>query len=295
MKKIIVLCTLTLLLSCSAGKKFLNYVNSKNGDLTSNDIYECGSFPTKEEFLKHANHPLRTDSVILSKSDDIKNVVISVLTEHDSLFTQSWKHKRDSLYSLSVKDSVVQKDIRYYDSLDALPLEKVTLQVLPNGKVWFHEFNKRVRLDSITEKSIEKEFEKIQFDSISDYKAAKTFFLKVGMEEDRVRTGKIEGLQFVTPKGRSRSSIMYIVRKHLKYLRYAYNAHLTKGNFEGRVVVKFAIDEHGKVIFCAVYKSTIKNENFKKDVVKIVRQWRFAPIYKPGDITEVNYPFVFSQ
>ncbi len=96
--------------------------------------------------------------------------------------------------------------------------------------------------------------------------------------------------------GRSKASIMRVVMQNLAALRYAYNRRLReKPGLKGKVTVKFAIDEFGKVIFCEVVSSSMGDSVFEKQVVSKVRRWVFEKIDKPGDVTEVVYPFVFSN
>ncbi len=96
--------------------------------------------------------------------------------------------------------------------------------------------------------------------------------------------------------GRSRASIMQVVMNNLAALRYAYNKRLREmPGLKGRVTVKFAIDEFGKVVFCSIVSSTM-NDKVLEDIVKAkILKWKFNRINKPGDVTEVVYPFVFSQ
>lgn len=96
--------------------------------------------------------------------------------------------------------------------------------------------------------------------------------------------------------GRSRASIMRVVMQNLAALRYAYNRRLReKPGLRGKITVKFAIDEFGKVIFCKVVGTTINDATLERTVVSKIKRWVFEKIDKPGDVTEVVYPFVFSQ
>ncbi|MBD3320890.1 MAG: TonB family protein, partial [Chitinivibrionales bacterium] len=96
--------------------------------------------------------------------------------------------------------------------------------------------------------------------------------------------------------GRSMASIRRVVMQNLAALRYAYNKRLReKPGLRGKITVKFAIDEFGKVIFCQVVGSTIGDATLEKTIVSKVKRWAFGKIDKPGDVTEVVYPFVFSQ
>jgi TonB family protein len=111
---------------------------------------------------------------------------------------------------------------------------------------------------------------------------------------------KVSAPQFVSggslTGGRSKASIMRVVMQNLAALRYAYNKRLReKPGLQGKVTVKFAIDEFGKVIFCEVVQSTMGDPNFEEIVVSKIKRWVFEKIDKPGDVTEVVYPFVFTQ
>lgn len=99
----------------------------------------------------------------------------------------------------------------------------------------------------------------------------------------------------ITTGGRSRSSIARVVQQNMAALRYAYNRRLReKPGLSGKIRVRFAIDEFGKVIFCDVIESTMDDATFKKLIAAKIKLWVFEKIDKPGDVTEVIYPFVFS-
>jgi TonB family protein len=96
--------------------------------------------------------------------------------------------------------------------------------------------------------------------------------------------------------GRSKLSINRVVMQNIAALRYAYNKRLReKPGLKGRITIKFAIDEFGNVIFCQLEESTMTDQTLEVAVVDKVKRWKFERIDKPGDVTEVVYPFVFSQ
>lgn len=96
--------------------------------------------------------------------------------------------------------------------------------------------------------------------------------------------------------GRSKASIMRVVMQNIAALRHAYNKRLReKPGLKGKVTVKFAIDEYGKVIFCQVVESTMGDSDLESEIAGKIKRWIFEKIDKPGDVTEVVYPFVFSQ
>ncbi len=96
--------------------------------------------------------------------------------------------------------------------------------------------------------------------------------------------------------GRSRASIMRVVMQNLSALRYAYNKRLReKPGLQGKITCKFAIDEFGKVIFCEVVESSMRDAQLEGEVADKIKRWAFEKIDKVGDVTEVVYPFAFSQ
>jgi TonB family protein len=95
---------------------------------------------------------------------------------------------------------------------------------------------------------------------------------------------------------RSRESIMKVVMAHLGEIRKAYNNRLReKPGIKGTITVKFAINAAGAIIFCQMVSSTLGDGALEQQVVANIRGWQFVSIDKPGDVTEVVYPFTFSQ
>jgi TonB family protein len=95
--------------------------------------------------------------------------------------------------------------------------------------------------------------------------------------------------------GRSRSSIMAVVFQNIPALRYLYNSRLNLiPGLKGKITVKFAVDEFGNVLHCEIVDSSIKDAELEQKVVTKIRAWRFDKIDKPGDVTEIVYPFVFA-
>jgi TonB family protein len=95
--------------------------------------------------------------------------------------------------------------------------------------------------------------------------------------------------------GRSKSEIMRVVMQNIGALRYAYNRCLReKPGIKGKITIRFAIDEIGNVIHCEVIESSMDDKDLESTVTAKIMRWKFERIDKPGDITEVVYPFVFS-
>jgi hypothetical protein len=94
---------------------------------------------------------------------------------------------------------------------------------------------------------------------------------------------------------RSKKSIMCVVYPNLKPMRYLYNRYLHEaGLFKGKITVKFAINEYGKVIFAKVIENTTKNDNFANEELELIKGWVFPKLNNPRDVTEVIYPFIFA-
>lgn len=110
----------------------------------------------------------------------------------------------------------------------------------------------------------------------------------------RIAPPAIQGVS-LTGAGRSKSEIMRVVLQNLSALRYAYNQRLReRPGLTGKITIKFAVDERGNVIACEVIGSSIADSQLETVIKDKILRWRFDKIDKPGDITEVVYPFVFS-
>jgi len=97
------------------------------------------------------------------------------------------------------------------------------------------------------------------------------------------------------PGGRTRHSIMKVVQQNITGLRYLYTTWLRgQPGLKGKITVRLAIDEFGKVVSVTVMDSTLPDPALEAAIVGQIRAWRFDRIDKPGDITEVIHPFVFS-
>ena len=95
---------------------------------------------------------------------------------------------------------------------------------------------------------------------------------------------------------RPRDNILMLINFNKSVLGNAYSRRWAdKPDLQGTVTVRFGIDEHGKVVFCKVVKTTMNDDVFEKKVCDIVKKWLFGEINNPGDIMEVVYPFKFYQ
>jgi TonB family protein len=119
--------------------------------------------------------------------------------------------------------------------------------------------------------------------------------LRDGTSEDEGPPSPIIGAPQMNG-GRSRASVQRVVVQNMNVLGDAYSSRLrNRPGLTGKVVVDFSIDEFGAVVSAQVKESTMNDPKFELQVVDIVKTWRFEKIDKPGDITKITYPFVFSE
>jgi TonB family protein len=130
--------------------------------------------------------------------------------------------------------------------------------------------------------------------------AAKEIFDKIHQINDPLggllRGGPIKKDGTLLSGGRDRASIQKFVNENIAALKYAYSKRLReKPGLAGKITVKFAIDEFGKVLFVKLVESTVNDSELETTVIARVKGWQFEKIDKPGDVTEVTYPFVFGK
>jgi TonB family protein len=95
--------------------------------------------------------------------------------------------------------------------------------------------------------------------------------------------------------GRNKATIQRVIRQNMSALRYAYNKFLNEHPaMQGKVTIRFAIDEFGRVIFCDIINSSTGSSEFDLMIAAKIKRWAFDRIDKPGDVTEVVFPFVFT-
>jgi Ca-activated chloride channel family protein len=113
-------------------------------------------------------------------------------------------------------------------------------------------------------------------------------------------TIKVSGPEYIKggpPSGGiSKFSITSVVTQNMAALRYVYNKRLReKPDLTGKITLKFAIDEFGKVIYCQVVKSTIKDPELEIAITSKIKFWIFEISKKQCDVTEVVYHFTFTR
>lgn len=244
--------------------------------------------------------------------------------ESDSLFAEyqksSFNQKRTFSYLKPVLDSLekcITPVINEPQYRFRLKFRTVLINVFPSGKIslgGYRDFikpdstsvqgpelpNAYYKPDSLLKLRLDTIASKFKTDSLPDYKP---YFCIPGniTETSSGFTFEFRDSCYYFANlmgGRSKASIMKVVLSELGDLKDAYNARLREGlRFNGKITVKFAIDERGKVIFGEIVQpgTTISDEYLRREFIRIIKTWRFERINKPGDITEVVYPFVLSQ
>lgn len=110
----------------------------------------------------------------------------------------------------------------------------------------------------------------------------------VGTELPPPRVGTVEGM-------RNRADIQRTVLQNIPSLRHSYNRRLqARPGLAGKVTVRFAIDEYGNVLYCEVLSSTLRDAELERTIQSQIKRWRFRSIDRTGDVTVIEYPFVFS-
>jgi hypothetical protein len=156
------------------------------------------------------------------------------------------------------------------------------------------------RADTVLYPFIDSIVAKYKTDSIPDYKSFLWIKGRIENQSSKYLFSFADTSYYTTglTGGRSRASIMRVVMDKIDLLKRAYNQTLkTRKGLQGKITVKFAIDEYGIVIFAVIIPSgtTIHDTPLQNEFIKIIKTWKFEKILKPGDVTEVVYPFNLSQ
>jgi hypothetical protein len=237
------------------------------------------------EYQKESYHPKRTVAYLRPKLDSLASRITAILNDSrikpkirakslSFVVLPSGRFKRGSFAGLPLPDSQMLKDtvlLKKYYNQDSLLI---------------------VFVDSVAVR--------YRADSIPDYKPNLWVNGLIKNDSSKFMYSFTDSSCYVSglTGGRSRASIMREVMIGLRDLKAAYNRTLReRPGLKGKITVKFAIDEFGKVIFAEAETpgTTIDDAALIDEFVKIVSTWKFGRIAKPGDVTEVVYPFVLSQ
>jgi hypothetical protein len=111
------------------------------------------------------------------------------------------------------------------------------------------------------------------------------------VSSDFMKNGKLIG-------GVSRAKVQRVIMQNMKGFRYDYNKRLQKKpQLTGKITVKFAINEYGRVFFVQVVESesTIYDDELEAAVAARIKGCYFERSDIPDDVTEVIYPLIFSN
>jgi len=113
----------------------------------------------------------------------------------------------------------------------------------------------------------------------------------------RVEKARVDSAKTRMVKGaRSADSIYRGVVKYASGLRLAYNQRLRENpNLKGKLSVKIAINEFGKVVSAQTVESTVNDSEFESTIISYVKRWEFEKIDVVGDVSTVTYPFNFNK
>ncbi len=219
-------------------------------------------FLSPEDLDKKSKNLSRTPEVIKKTFIKTKPVIISFFKDRDSLF-----NNKDTLgiyFIIGYKGKIIPKR------------------------------TDNILFDSLTIKDFNSILKSYYMDSIKDY----SFNVKLYVKLQKKPSGLtyIIDDKIVYNQIRTKSSIMRTVMLNLAYLRYAYNRRLReKPGLRGRISVKFAINEKGKIIFSKIVSTNMHDIKLEKIVLEIIKTWEFCPVNNTKDIVEVVYPFVFDK
>lgn len=90
----------------------------------------------------------------------------------------------------------------------------------------------------------------------------------------------------------TQKQIETVIRAHAAGIKYCYESELVRfPKLDGKITVKWWIDEEGIVFKAAIDSSTVENANLEECVLRQVKRWQFP---KPGGGTVlVRFPFIF--
>jgi TonB family protein len=214
-----------------------------------------------------------------------------------------WLQSRDSLRSLQIIRNRMtlntQRISGFFWGRDSVfkgsDTIKLGVAVQPNGKFTIFSVKDGIKLDTASASHFVDTLNMARLDSIPNYVVSAQIILKIRRKgNNKLLISVPDTIRYC--EVRSRQSIMATVMQDLKYMRYAYNRRLRDmPGLKGKITIRFAVDEFGKVIFSGMQESTMGDKVLETEVVQIVKTWEFCPIRNHGDVCEVVYPFVFSQ
>jgi TonB family protein len=100
----------------------------------------------------------------------------------------------------------------------------------------------------------------------------------------------------VETEGLSKASIGKVIKQHWNEVKSCFERELNKDPkcLHGTIVLKFAINEAGKVSQASVSETTMNNRKVEDCIVQRALQWTF-PAPTGGRAVQVTYPWTFNQ
>lgn len=95
---------------------------------------------------------------------------------------------------------------------------------------------------------------------------------------------------------RSSADIMAVVLRNISSLRAIYDQAVKKDSrLKGIIKFKLVINQSGSIVSVVVLATSTGKPDFDKQITTAIKSWQFGKTDKPGDVTEVVYPFTFQQ
>jgi TonB family protein len=167
--------------------------------------------------------------------------------------------------------------------------------ISPTGKMSFMGFVEDISVEKSSLLKIKKDLNINVLIPVQEIETFTKVIVKSSLDKDNniVLSDEIN-VEYV--EIRSKSSILIVIDFNRRSFRKAYAKRWAENpDLQGTIYVRMSIDENGKVVSCKSEKSTLNDPVFENTILKSVKSWNFGKINNPGDITEIIYPFTFSQ
>lgn len=181
-----------------------------------------------------------------------------------------------------------------YSQYDTVSLK---IYISPTGYVNLIGFNQKIDLPPGTQTGLEQFLDWQLIDSTHQTQKVTKVIVRSYLDANKV-------VSFCDPfdaeyvEIRSRDNIILIINMNKGSLGKIYARRWAeKPDLQGTIMVRFGINESGDVVFCKIIDAmtTMHDEQLEQAILMQVKSWKFDAIKNPGDVTEVVYPFNFSQ
>lgn len=112
----------------------------------------------------------------------------------------------------------------------------------------------------------------------------------------KIRTPRVRAGTTEVNGGLSPAVVRRVIRRHRNEVRYCYESALNQTpDLEGRLVLQFVINEHGRVASAAIMSgSTLADNRVRECVRRAAARWTF-PASEGGAEVRVTYPYILSS